>query len=68
LSFDEALRFSTRTTLEVGQPANIVALDADPRWLLEAFGSDMPRASDALRGMTVALTVSAGVVTHTTLV
>ena len=67
LSFDEALRFSTRTTLEVGQPANIVALDADPRWLLEAFGSNMPKASDALRGMTVALTVSAGIVTHTTL-
>ncbi len=64
LSFDEALDYSTRTTLEVGQPANIVALDADPRWLIEALGSDMPRVSDALRGMKVALTLSRGVVTH----
>jgi predicted amidohydrolase YtcJ len=64
LSFDEALDSSARTTVEVGQPANIVALEADPRWLLEALGSDMPKASDALRGMGIALTVSRGVVTH----
>jgi len=64
LSFDEALDSSARTTLEVGQPANIVALEADPRWLLEALGSDMPKASNALRGMGIALTVSRGVVTH----
>ena len=64
LSFDEALDSSARTTLVVGQPANIVALEADPRWLLEALGSDMPKASNALRGMGIALTVSRGVVTH----
>lgn len=67
VSFDEALRFSTRSTLEVGQPAHIVALEADPRWLLEALAGDMPRASDALRGMSVALTVSEGIVTHNAL-
>jgi len=31
------------------------------------LGSDMPRASDALRELPVALTMSAGVVTHSTL-
>ena len=64
LTYDEALRFSTRTTLEVGQPAHIVALEADPRWLLEALTGDPARASDALREMSVALTVSGGNVTH----
>ena len=67
LTFDEALRFSTRTTLEVGQPAHIVALEADPRWLLHALAGDAPRSSDALREMTVALTVSGGTITHNAL-
>ena len=64
LSFDEALGFSTRTTLEVGQPAHIVALEADPRWLLEALAGEPARASDALRQMSVVLTLSGGTVTH----
>ncbi|MEQ9086489.1 MAG: amidohydrolase family protein [Pontimonas sp.] len=64
LTVEEALRFSYRSTLEVSQPADIAVLDADPAWLMGAFGNDMAKASDALRAMPVALTVCAGVVTH----
>ena len=64
LTVEEALRFSYRSTLEVSQPADIAVLDADPAWLMDAFGYDMAKASDALRAMPVALTVCAGVVTH----
>jgi predicted amidohydrolase YtcJ len=64
LSLEEALGFSHRSTLEVSQPADIAVLDADPRWLMDAFGGDMAKASDALRNMPVALTVCAGEVTH----
>ena len=67
LSITEAIDSSTRSTLEPGQPADIVALEADPLWLMDALSSDMPRASDALRELPVALTISAGVVTHSTL-
>jgi predicted amidohydrolase YtcJ len=61
---EEALRFSTRTTLAVGQPADVVALDADPQWLMGALSKDMAKASDALRDVPVALTICRGVVTH----
>jgi len=64
LTLEEALRFSTRTTVEVGQPADVVALDADPQWLMGALGKDMAKASDALRDVPVALTIRRGVVTH----
>jgi predicted amidohydrolase YtcJ len=64
LTVEEALRFSYRSSLEVSQPADIAVLDADPAWLMDAFGADMAKASDALRAMPVALTVCAGVVTH----
>ncbi len=67
LSFDEALRFSTRSSLEVGEPADVVVLDADPDWVLEALGADPGKHSDALREMPVVLTISGGVVTHSTL-
>jgi hypothetical protein len=48
----------------VGQPADVVALDADPQWLMGALGKDMAKASDALRDVPVALTICRGVVTH----
>jgi predicted amidohydrolase YtcJ len=64
LSLDEALRFSCRSSVAVSQPADIVVLDANPWWLMDAFGSDMASASDALRAMKVALTVCRGQVTH----
>lgn len=64
LSLEEAIRFSTRSVLEVGEPADIAVLDADPTWLVEAFSADPAKASDALRAMPVALTLSSGVITH----
>ena len=54
VSFEEALRASTRSTVEVGQPADLVVLDADP-------------ANGNLRTMPVAATLLAGRFTHTTL-
>jgi len=67
LTIDEALRFSTRSRIEVGQPADCVVLDADPDWLSDALSSKPGKLSDALRDMPVALTITGGVVTHSTL-
>lgn len=64
LSLDEAIGFSTRNTVAVGQPADLAILDADPRWLVDACGSNAAAASDAVRQMPVWMTVSQGVVTH----
>ncbi|MGA0210351.1 MAG: amidohydrolase, partial [Pontimonas sp.] len=64
LTVEEAMRFSSRSSLEVSEPADIAVLGADPRWLSEAFGKDLAKASDALRTMPVDLTVCGGVVTH----
>jgi predicted amidohydrolase YtcJ len=64
LTLDEAIRFSTRTTVAVGQPADLVIVDADPQWLVDAYGSDVAAASDAVRAMPVWMTMSQGVVTH----
>jgi predicted amidohydrolase YtcJ len=66
LTFDEALAFSTRSTIDPGSPADIVILDADPYWLLDACGSNMARASDALRAMPVWMTLQGGEITHAT--
>lgn len=64
LSLDGALRASTRSSIEPGQPADIVLLDADPYWLVEACGSDVAKASDALRAMPVWMTLRRGEITH----
>jgi predicted amidohydrolase YtcJ len=64
LSFEQALSFSTRSHIRVGEPADIVALDADPDWLLDALAGKPAQQSDALRTMPVALTVVAGEITH----
>ncbi|WP_413316240.1 amidohydrolase family protein [Agrococcus sp. 1P02AA] len=53
----DALRASVRSRVAVGEPADLVALDADP------IGAD----GAALRAMPVALTLLAGRPTHTTL-
>jgi predicted amidohydrolase YtcJ len=63
LSLSEALACSTRSTIEVGQPADIVVLDADPYWLVDACGQDAAKASDAVRAMPVWLTFRRGEVT-----
>ena len=54
ISFAEALTASTRSTVEVGQPADLAVLDADP-------------ADGSLRSMPVAATLLAGRFTHSTL-
>lgn len=64
ISLDDAIRASVRNSIEVGQPADLIALDADPDWLNRALSADAPTLSDALREMTVALTVVAGHQTH----
>jgi hypothetical protein len=64
LNVDEALRFSCRSAIEVSEPADVAVLGADPGWLVEAFGTDVAKASDALRTMPVDLTICGGVVTH----
>ena len=60
----EAFGASARTTIEVGQPADLVALGADPLWLERAMASDPSALSQALRALPVELTVVDGRVTH----
>lgn len=55
VSAAEALAASSRSTIAVGQPADLVAVEADPM------------DADALRSMPVALTLLAGRATHTAL-
>lgn len=55
LTFAQALAASTRSVIAVGEPADLVLLDADPAALDAA----------ALREVPVALTLLAGEVTHT---
>lgn len=64
VSVAEALSCSARTTLAVGQPADIIALGANPFWLEQALGSRPEQLADALRKMPVELTVVNGEVVH----
>ena len=50
----EALAASTKTTVEVGQHADLIAVDSDP----------LTATVDELRAMPVSLTLVAGSVTH----
>lgn len=54
ISVAEAVAASTNSTVQVGQPADLIAVESDP---FEASG-------DVLRTMSVALTLLAGEVTH----
>ena len=64
VSVAEALSCSARTTLEVGQPADIIALGANPYWLEQALGGTPEKLADALRQVPVDLTVVDGRVVH----
>jgi len=64
LTVNEAIGFSTRSTIEPGQPADLAVLEADPAWLVTALGNDHAAASDALRAMPIVWTVAAGRITH----
>lgn len=60
VSVAQAIQCSTRTTIEVGQPADLAILDADPYWLEGALGSRPSELSKALRAMPVWMTVVGG--------
>lgn len=64
LTVAEAIGFSTRSTVEPGQPADLVILEADPMWLVQALGTDHAAVSAALRALPVVATIAAGRVTH----
>ncbi|MGO3846563.1 amidohydrolase [Agrococcus casei] len=57
IGVDDAIAASIRSSIAIGQPADLVALDADPA----------TADSQTLRTMPVALTLLAGRTTHTTL-
>jgi len=63
----EAMRASARTTVEVGQPADLVVLGADPEWLSRALAGDPVRLGQALRELPIDLTMVAGRITHDSL-
>ena len=67
VSVAEALSCSTRTSLKVGQPADIIALGANPYWLENALGSSPEKLAEALRQIPVDLTVVNGKVVHSEL-
>lgn len=67
LTLEQAIDASARCRIEVGQPADLIAVDANPYWLGEALAHDPAKLSDALREMPVALTLIAGDTTHSTL-
>jgi predicted amidohydrolase YtcJ len=64
ISVGEALKCSQRSTIALGQPADLAVLEADPLWLAEALHHRPTELSRALRSIEVALTVVAGRVTH----
>ena len=64
IGVEEAFTASTRSTVEVGQPADLVALGADPLWLERAMSHDPSALSQALRALPVELTVVDGRITH----
>jgi predicted amidohydrolase YtcJ len=64
ISVAEAFDASTRTTVSAGQPADLVALGADPLWLERAMSHDPTALSQALRALPVELTIVDGRVTH----
>lgn len=64
ISISEAIAFSQRSELREGEPADIAVLEADPFWLTQAFGKDMPKLGEALRSLPVFMTLSLGMVTY----
>lgn len=66
LTVAEAFRASTRHPVQVGAPADLTVLGADPLWLERALGHDPSALYDALVAIPVELTVVDGRVTHNT--
>ena len=64
LSVREAIEASTRSTLGVGQPADLIAFGADPLWLERAMGHDPSGLYHALCAVPIELTIVAGRTQH----
>lgn len=64
ISVEEAIHASTRNTIEVGQPADLIAFGADPLWLERAMGHDPSALYEALVSVPIELTVVDGRVQH----
>ena len=64
ITVTEAFEASTRTSVDVGQPADLIALGADPLWLERAMSHDPSALSQALRSLPVELAIVDGRVTH----
>lgn len=64
ISVAEAIQASTRTTIQVGQPADLIAFGADPLWLERAMAHDPSALYQALVSLPVELTVVDGRVQH----
>ena len=64
ISVQEAFRASTRHGVEVGAPADLVALGADPLWLERALAHNPSALYQALVSLPVELTMVEGRVTH----
>ena len=64
VSVHEAFAASSRSSVAPGQPADLVALGADPVWLAQAFVTEPVRLGHALRQLPVELTMVAGRISH----
>lgn len=64
LSLTEAIEASTRSTIAVGQPADLIAFGADPLWLERAMGHDPSALYDALLAVPIELTIVDGRAQH----
>lgn len=67
VSVQEAFSCSARSTVAPGQPADIVALGADPLWLADAFAGQPGSLYAALASLPVDLTVIDARVSHSAL-
>ena len=64
LKVTEAIDASTRSTIEVGQPADLIAFGADPLWLERAMGHDPSALYQALCAVPIELTIVDGRTQH----
>ncbi len=64
LSVTDAIEASTRTTIEVGQPADLIAFGADPLWLERAMAHDPSALYNALIAVPIELTIVDGRAQH----
>lgn len=64
ITVSQAIACSTRSTIEPGQVADLVVVDADPLWLERALATKPTELSQALRSIGVWMTIVDGRVSH----